>query len=137
MPLSLKQKKSVLKKIRKTSTDSIYKPLKQLIKKGVKLPVIGNTSPLKEFIAAYEAAKHFDASQDQESYAKLQLNMIKRYLKDMGCRQLMEALRSDSMDPESLSDEFLEHFSTHFNWPLTEEPSVKLTIVQGKVYWRI
>lgn len=137
MPLSLKQKKSVLKKIRKTSTDSIYTPLKQLIKKGVKLPVIGNTSPLKEFIAAYEAAKHFDASQDQESYAELQLNMIKRYLKDMGCRQLMEALRSDSMDPESLSDEFLEHFSTHFEWPLTEEPSVKLTIVQGKVYWRI
>ncbi|MDF1827714.1 MAG: hypothetical protein P1U39_05500 [Legionellaceae bacterium] len=137
MPLTIAQKKHVLTKVREISPESICAPLEQLIKNGVKIPVISKTSPLKEFITAYEAAKLDDASQGREFYAPLQLNMIKHNLQETGCQKLMEALGSDSMNAESLSDAFLEHLSTHFNWPLTVEPSVKLTIVKGKVYWRI
>ena len=131
MPLSLKQKQSVLNKIRTTSEESIYEPLLELIKQGVSLPMIGSTSPLKEYLIAYEASK------SREKYAQLQLEIIKEHLKEYGCREFMEALTLDTTDIEQFSDKFIEHFSTHFSWPLTLEPSVELTIVKGKVYWKI
>ncbi|MDF1684352.1 MAG: hypothetical protein P1U36_06800 [Legionellaceae bacterium] len=131
MPLTLKQKKSVLKKIRKTSAKSMYEPLLELIKQGVSLPMIGSTSPLKEYLMAYEA------SQNREKYAQLQLEIIQEHLKEFGCREFMEALSLDTTDTEQFSDKFIEYFANHFDWPLTLEPSVELTIVKGKVYWKI
>jgi len=131
MPFSPKLKKSVLKKIRQTSEESIYEPLLELIKQGVSLPIIGNTSPLKEYLMAYEASKN------REKYAQLQLEIIKEHLKEYGCREFIDALTLDTTDAEQFSDKFIEHFATHFGWPLTLEPSVELTIVKGKVYWKL
>tara|TARA_R110002126_G_scaffold291591_1_gene454040 strand:- start:44442 stop:45917 length:1476 start_codon:yes stop_codon:yes gene_type:complete len=131
MPFSPKLKKSVLKKIRQTSEESIYEPLLALIKQGVSLPIIGNTSPLKEYLMAYEASKNL------EKYAQLQLEIIQEHLKDFGCREFIDALTLDTTDAEQFSGKFIEHFSTYFGWPLTPEPSVELTIVAGKVYWKL
>lgn len=132
MPLSIDKKNHVLEKINSIEKNKLSEALIEAARNGIQLPIIGRTSPLKEYINAFEASKHLI------EFSELQFHIITKYINERGVNSFKDIfLHIDSPKVESFSDEFLEYFADYFNWPLTVEPYVELTIKRGKVYWKI
>lgn len=131
MPLTNEQKQHIFEAINDKDESQLTPCLILAVEHNIKLPIIGEISPLKELITALKAC------QSDTTLKTMQLEIIKHYITQIGASKFKTALEED-FDTESwASSEFLTFVANTFDITLESEPMVHLTIYDGKVYWKI
>ncbi len=131
MPLTLEQKQQLVLILKEKQTEELASYLIKAIETGLALSVIGNLSPLKELIAAYTVCKTIPKLED------LQLSVIKAYIDQDGVKQFKDALNRPFEENDWSGSDFLQFIANCFNIKIDSQPKVNLSILDGKVYWRV
>ena len=131
MPLTIDQKQRLFLILKEKQTEDFAFYLIKAIQNGLVLSVIGNLSPLKELTEAYNACKSIPKLED------LQLSVIREYIYQEGANQFKEAFNRPFEENDWSSSDFLQFMAGCFKIEIDSKPVVKLSISDGKVYWRI